>query len=108
MPPIKSISSILWTGFLAMALQVWFAFLEGTLVMVAIKNQHYSLYFFGLALAGLFLGWKVHRWRKTNPGLAGLALWVHLLFTILNVVAFFVGLVFFLFMVSLYPYWTID
>lgn len=104
----KSISTILWTGFLAMAFQVWFAFLEGVMVMVAIKNQHYSLYYFGLALAGLFLAWIAYRWRKTNPDIKGLALFVHIFFTIIMVIAFFIGMAFFLFMLWMYKYWTID
>jgi hypothetical protein len=104
----KSISTILWTSFLAMTLQVWFAFLEGLIVMVAIKNQHYSLYYFGLALAGLFVAWKAHHWRKTNPTIRGLTLFLHIFFTILMIIAFFIGMAFFLFMLWMYPYWTID
>jgi hypothetical protein len=108
MPEQKSITVILWSGFLAMAFQVWFALLEGILVMVAIKNQHYSLYYFGFALAGLLLAWKAYQWRKTNPTMKGLALFVHIFFTILMVIAFFIGMAFFLFMLWMYSYWTID
>jgi hypothetical protein len=102
----KSINGILWTGFLAMACQVWFAFLEGTMVMVAIHNQHYSLYFFGLAVVGLLFAWKAFQWRKTNPNMKGLALFVHIAFTIIMIAAFFIGMAFLLFMVWMMDFWS--
>jgi hypothetical protein len=102
----KSINAILWMSFLAMTLQVWFAFLEGTMVMVAIHNQHYSLYFFGFAMVGLLSAWKAFQWRKTNPNIKGLALFVHITFTIIMIVAFFIGLVFLLFMVWMMDFWS--
>jgi hypothetical protein len=105
-PKPKSINAILWLSFLAMTLQVSFAFLEGTMVVVAIHNQHYSLYLFGFAVLGFLFAWKAFQWRKNNPTMKGLALFVHIAFTIIMIAAFFIGMAFLLFMVWIMDYWS--